>query len=142
MLCPKHLRALASAIVVLTTTLGLLAPSPVEATTGHGATATPANVTAHPWPYDGCSASPERGPGWDFHHACIHHDGCYRGHWAGRRTCDDWFHRDMRASCLVLHPSGGLGRWACNGIAALYWSAVRLFGSGAYAHRRVDVPLR
>ena len=82
MLCPKRLGAFVSATVVLTLTLGLLAPTPAGATTGHGAVATPANLTPHPWPYDGCSASPERGPGWDFHHACIHHDGCYRGHWA------------------------------------------------------------
>jgi hypothetical protein len=142
MLCPKRCAAFALATVVLTATLALLAPTPAGATIGHGAVATPANATPHPWPHDGCSASPERGPGWDFHHACIHHDGCYRGHWADRRTCDDWFHRDMRASCRVLHPSSTLGRWACTGLAALYWSAVRLLGSGAYAHRQVDVAVR
>ena len=33
------------------------------------------------------------GPGWDFHHACVHPDGCYRGRWAScswsaeRATC-------------------------------------------------------
>ncbi|HEY5699806.1 MAG TPA: phospholipase A2 [Acidimicrobiales bacterium] len=142
MLCPKRSGAFVLTTVALTITLGLLAPNAAGATTGHGGVATPANLTPHPWPYDGCSAAPERGPGWDFHHACIHHDGCYRGHWASRRTCDGWFLRDMRASCLVLHPSGVLGRWACDGIAAVYYSAVRLFGAAAYAHRRVDVPVR
>lgn len=126
--------AAALAALLLAGVAGLLAPDSAGASTAHGAVATPANTTPHPWPYDGCSAAPERGPGWDFHHACIHHDGCYRGHWASRRTCDDWFRRDMRASCLVLHPSAGLRRWACEGVAAVYYTAVRAFGAGAYSH--------
>ena len=138
-----RLAAAAVTLVVSALAVGLLAPAPADASTGHGTVATPANATRHPWSYDGCSASPERGPGWDFHHACIHHDGCYRGHWAGRRTCDRWFLRDMRASCRVLHPSAwSFGRWACFRVASVYYGAVRLFGAGAYAHRRVDVALR
>lgn len=111
------------------------------ATTGHGATATPANMSSHPWSYDGCSSSPERGPGWDFHHACIHHDGCYRGHWAGRSTCDTWFRTDMRASCLVLHPDNAWTRVACNGLAEVYHRFVRTFGDRAYDRHSVTVAL-
>jgi hypothetical protein len=133
--------AAALAAVALLATLAVASAPPAAASTGHGSVATPANLTAHPWPHDGCSASPERGPGWDFHHACIHHDGCYRGHWASRRTCDRWFLRDMRSSCQVLH-GGGWRRWPCVAVAAVYHSAVRLFGASAYDRRRVDVPVR
>lgn len=140
MLFPKRFGAAAAATVALT--LGVVAPTDAAATTVHGSVATPANMTPHPWSYDGCSNAPERGPGWDFHHACIHHDGCYRGHWVGRDTCDAWFHRDMRSSCRVLHPTGTLARWGCYGIAALYHAAVRAFGAGAYALHRVDVAVR
>jgi hypothetical protein len=127
--------------VVALTIGGVTVATTASATTTHGAVATPANWTTHPWSSDGCSASPERGPGWDFHHACVHHDGCYRGHWASRRTCDDWFHRDMRASCRVLHDSAW-GRWPCDGLAGVYFAAVRAFGAHAYADHAVDVPLR
>ena len=133
--------AAALAAILLIGAAGLLAPAPAGATTVHGSLATPANATPHPWPYDGCSAAPERGPGWDFHHACIHHDGCYRGHWQSRRTCDGWFLRDMQASCRVLHPTGVIGRWACAGVAAVYYAAVRAFGAGAYSHRLVGAPV-
>jgi len=133
--------AAALAAILLTGAAGLLAPDPAGATTVRGAVATPANSTRHPWPYDGCSAAPERGPGWDFHHACIHHDGCYRGHWQSRRGCDGWFRRDMRASCAVLHPWPGLRRWACEAVATVYYAAVRAFGAGAYSHRLVDAPV-
>ena len=119
----------------------LTAAAPAAATTARGTVATPANDGPHPWTADGCSASPERGPGWDFHHGCVHHDGCYRGHWASRRTCDDWFHRDLRASCRVLHATAW-GRWPCYGVAAAYYGAVRAFGGSAYADRSVKVPLR
>ena len=133
--------AVALAAILLTGAAGLLAPDPAQATTGPGAAATPANSTPHPWSYDGCSAAPERGPGWDFHHACIHHDGCYRGHWQSRQGCDGWFRRDMRASCVVLPPSAGLRRWACEAVASVYYTAVRAFGAGAYGHHLVDAPV-
>jgi hypothetical protein len=138
---PQRLGAAALAAILLTGAAGLVAAAPAGATTGHGAVATPANGTAHPWSTDGCSAAPERGPSWDFHHACIHHDGCYRGHWRSRRTCDGWFLRDMRASCRVLHPSGVVRRWACRGVASVYWAAVRAFGASAYHHRVVGAPV-
>ena len=42
---------------------GAPGPEPGRGHHHHGAVATPANLTSHPWPYDGCSAAPERGPG-------------------------------------------------------------------------------
>jgi hypothetical protein len=122
---------------VLALTAGSAAAHPTR-----GATATPRNMTGHPWSTDGCSNSPERGPGWDFHHACIHHDGCYRGHWAGQSTCDSWFLRDMRASCAVTSPRAGLLRSFCSFIAGAYHQAVRLFGASAYARGSIAIRLR
>ena len=137
----QRLGATALAAILLTGAAGLLAPAPAGASTTPGAVATPANSTRHPWSYDGCSAAPERGPGWNFHHACIHHDGCYRGHWRSRQLCDSWFRRDMRASCRVLHPSSGLRRWACEAVASVYYTAVRAFGAGAYRRHLVNAPV-
>jgi len=123
--------------------LGVLARAdPAGAHTRRGSRATPANSSSHPWSTDGCSASPERGPSWDFHHACVHHDGCYRGHWASRGTCDEWFRLDMRASCTVTHRSPGTGRTLCYWLAAVYHQAVRRFGASAYAHASTFIPLR
>ena len=132
-----HLRLGAAALVALAV---LATAAAASASTTRGAVATPANVTSHPWSYDGCSNAPDRGPVWDFHHACVHHDGCYRGHWASRRTCDEWFHRDLRASCRVLHDRAW-GRWPCYGVAAGFYGAVRAFGGSAYSRHSVSVPV-
>lgn len=128
-----HYGAAALAAILTTAGLGPALAAPA-AGSDRGEVATPANPTRHRWTTDGCSAAPERGPGWDFHHACVHHDGCYRGHWASRRTCDRWFHRDMHASCWVLHTGSAWRRWLCLGVARAYHVAVRLFGASAYAH--------
>jgi hypothetical protein len=138
----SRLGAAAFAATLLVLGVPLPAPPPAAGTPLRGAVATPANDSRHPWPTDGCTASPERGPGWDFHHGCVHHDGCYRGHWASRRTCDSWFLRDLRASCRYLHPTIGFGRWACDFLAATYHAAVRLFGAPAYLARLVTVAVR
>lgn len=75
--------------------LGLLAPE-AGATTAPGQTATPYNQGGEWWSTDGCSVVPDSGWWGDFHHACVHHDGCYRNHWASKSTCDTWFYNDMR----------------------------------------------
>jgi hypothetical protein len=121
--------------------LVLLTAAPAAASTSRTAVATPRTMTAHPWATDGCSAAPDRGAGFDFHHACVHHDGCYRGHWNSRRTCDDRFRRDLRAGCAERHPSAW-GRWPCYALAEVYTAAVRLFGGPAYAHHDIDTPTR
>jgi hypothetical protein len=123
-----------------------------SATTTPGVNATPYNVTAHPWTSDGCTWVPDNGTHsayvyigrypygtsvlyaawWDFNHACMHHDGCYRGHWRDRATCDAWFLNDMNASCAALHPSNSAARYVCGQKASQYYSGVRAFGQRAY----------
>jgi hypothetical protein len=115
--------ALAAAALVL------LPAASAAASTSHTAVATPRSMSSHPWTTDGCSAAPDRGPGWDW------------GHWSSRRVCDDRFRRDLRATCVELHPSAW-GRWPCYAVAELYATAVRLFGAGAYAHHDVHTPTR
>jgi Prokaryotic phospholipase A2 len=125
---------------------------PAEATTQPGVNATPYNNSSHPWTTDGCSVVPDSGihtakvaygsypflayatvsASWNFNHACIHHDGCYRNHWASRGTCDSWFLNDMRASCSAIHPSSSSKRAVCNDKAAQYYAGVRAFGGPAY----------
>jgi hypothetical protein len=140
---PSARRGLVLLGVSVLTTLGLLvAAAEPGIASPRGTTATPRNDGRHTWSTDGCSASPERGPGWDFHHACVHHDGCYRQHWASRSTCDSWFLRDMTASCAVTHRSPGAGRNLCRFFAAVYHQAVRRFGAGAYANGSSYIPLR
>jgi hypothetical protein len=125
---------------------------PSEATTKPGVNATPYNNGPHPWTTDGCSVVPDSGvhfkkiyygtppwgayfwtsASWNFNHACIHHDGCYRGHWASRSTCDTWFLNDMRASCSAMHPSSAARRIVCNDKAVQYYAGVRALGGPAY----------
>jgi len=136
-----HFPRLAAAALVALALAPALDAEPASASTTRGAVATPANVTSHPWSTDGCSNAPDTGPVWDFRHPCVHHDGCYRGHWASRRTCDDWFHRDLRATCRVLHHSAW-GRWPCYGVAASFYAAVRAFGGSAYSRHSVTAPVR
>ncbi|MGH9156722.1 MAG: hypothetical protein ACRD1K_13000, partial [Acidimicrobiales bacterium] len=81
--------------------------SAASATQTPGVNATPYNDGSHWWSSDGCSVVPDSGfhtknvyvgrppwgasvpvtASWDFHHACVHHDGCYRNRWASRETC-------------------------------------------------------
>ena len=117
-----------------------------NAHTGPG-NATPANDGWHPWPTDACST-----PGininsvagiFNFRHACIHHDGCYKGfltngrptYWVSRSQCDSWFLYDMQASCRWQHGSDPNQSWAgrqCMQWAANYHWAVRTYARGAY----------
>jgi hypothetical protein len=135
-------RAALAAVLAGLALVGLLVGAPPAGAAPRGSTATPANDGRHGWSTDGCSASPERGPGWDFHHACVHHDGCYRQHWSSRSSCDSWFLRDMAASCAVTHRRAGTGRNVCRFFAAVYHQAVRRFGASAYANGSSYIPLR
>jgi hypothetical protein len=113
--------------------------------TGQGP-AVPANHGWHPWPTDGCStpgANIGAIPGvFDFGHACVHHDGCYKGfplngqptYWVSRSQCDQWFIDDMNASCRWQHATGlgsASGR-TCEATARAYRWAVRTFAGPAY----------
>ena len=129
------------AIAAMTLILGAIVGSstPASATTTRGVQATPYNNGSHPWSTDGCSVVPDWGPSWvggayfDFNHACIHHDGCYRQHWADRGTCDKWFLNDMYASCNAIHPAWRPGqRASCYNQAVIYYNGVRAFGNSAY----------
>ncbi len=105
------------------------------ATTTPGIAATPFNEGGEWWSSDGCSWVPDSGyhtikvngakvtGHYDFHHACVHHDGCYRNKWATRSTCDLWFRNDMYASCAALRSNS-----ACYARADLYYRGVRVLG--------------
>ena len=109
--------------------LGALAiAGPALASTTPGVNATPFNWTGHSWSSDGCSWSPDRGPNFDFAHACLHHDGCYRNHWADKNTCDAWFYNDMKATCSAMHKRAIFVN-LCNGVALTYYKFAQRFGA-------------
>ena len=121
-----------------------------EASTTYGVNATPYNQGGEWWSSDGCSVVRDYGWakyggrwGWfNFHHACVHHDGCYRHHWASKETCDQWFLNDMRASCRAIakrYPK--LSEHACRDRAWWYYQGVRIFGRQAYNQRTHFVPM-
>ncbi|MDJ0382025.1 phospholipase A2 [Streptomyces sp. G-G2] len=137
-------RFVGAATAVLGAAALLLVPaSPASATTAPGANATPFNEGGETWDTDGCTDVPDSGVHFarvqfgkppfsaygylagrfDFHHACKHHDGCYRFRWADRATCDQWFRNDMHASCAALKSNA-----ACDARAELYYWGVRVFG--------------
>lgn len=142
---PHHLRRRARA-VVLALLLGVLATTalpgaPAASASSRGRPATPGTMSSHPWSTDGCSVVPDRGTTWlgwvparyDFHHACVHHDGCYRGRWASRASCDRRFLDDLARSCRELHPRAEARRRACGFRGLVYYVGVRAFGASAYA---------
>jgi len=127
------------ALLAIVLGVSLAGAQPASATTTTGVQATPYNNSAHPWTTDGCSVVPDwgtsaTGGAWfDFNHACIHHDGCYRGHWSDRATCDRWFLNDMIASCNAIHPWWRPdSRSSCYGQANIYYTGVRTLGGSAY----------
>lgn len=133
---------LLAALLIVT---GLASGGVAVAHTTQGS-AIPSNDGAHPWPSDGCST-----PGmsidsvasiFSFHHACVHHDGCYIGfpgdgrptYWTTRLQCDTWFLYDMQASCRWQHGTAPVS-WAareCLQWADNYLWAVRTYGSSGY----------
>lgn len=141
-------RLLAAALLVTVIGLAGLQPS-ADAHSGSG-TATPANDRHHPWSSNGCGpvgfghVIPDRVRHvFDFHHPCVHHDGCYQGYptvdgvvrFQPRNACDFIFLRDMRASCHLLHGRD-LTRTTrarqCASAASTYHQAVRRFGRASY----------
>ena len=142
---PGPARRIATALLALVvTTVGVVATtaSPASATTARGVQATPYNNSSHPWSTDGCSKVPDWGPYFNFGHACVHHDGCYRGRWSDRGTCDRWFLNDMNASCNAIHPWWApVDRARCYAVAQAYYRGVRAFGGSAFAARSHTAPL-
>lgn len=142
---PRRSKAFAAAVVMATALTCSLGTSPASATTMPGVQTTPFNMTGHPWSYDGCSLVQPRGTHfgayYDFLHACIHHDGCYRNRWASKATCDQWFYNDMMASCRALHSVWSWQRPGCMSRGSLYYLGVYYFGGNAYNNRTVYAPM-
>jgi hypothetical protein len=115
--------------------LMVLSSGTASAHTG-GGNATPYNQGGESWSNNGCTAVPDSGWHWgarfDFRHACVHHDGCYGGHWASRSTCDEWFWNDMYAWLSRRH------RQLCYDIGYAYYRGVRNFGSPFYNNRSIS----
>ena len=75
---------------------------------------------------------PDSGPNFDFTTACAGHDSCYGTHHGegevARKACDDKFLADMLGSCTAQWPRQAVRRAACNAVAGIYYSGVRLGG--------------
>lgn len=132
---------LASGIMALTSAAVVLTASPASAHSS--GSATPFNYYWHSWQtWDmECSWSPDVGPYWNFFHACVHHDGCYKYHWAVKDTCDWWFLRDMRASCDATQAAG-YWRNRCYDMAWVYYAAVVHLGRPYYDKGLISTPTR
>lgn len=139
-------------------TVGYLSLGEASGSTGPGVNATPFNASDHWWEDDGCTLVDDRGMayhpyrersgGWSqagaffsFEHACEHHDGCYRHHWASKGTCDEWFYNDMKASCDALYPRDRARNGVCRTEAWKYYKGVQLFGLPAYRSESIKAPL-
>lgn len=142
-----RLSMLRRAAVVLVAVVGMAGvglgatASPADATTTKGVTATPHNQGGEWWTTDGCSVVPDSGATFNFHHACVHHDGCYRHRWASKQTCDWWFWNDMRASCAAMFRAWDPRSAPCNSRAYAYYSGVYYFGQSAYNQKTVYIPM-
>ncbi|AVV44190.1 phospholipase A2 [Streptomyces sp. ID05-04B] len=110
--------------------------SPASASTAPGVNATPFNEGDEYWDTDGCTGVKDSSSYFDFHHACKHHDGCYKFHWSDRATCDQWFRNDMEASCSALHANQ-----ACYAVARLYYFGVRAFGEVPWSMHNIEVSM-
>jgi hypothetical protein len=139
----RTMSPLGRALILLVVTAVLLAgagTAPVANAHTSGGNATGGGQW-HPWTSDACSKVPNWSPGFfNFTHACQHHDGCYRGHWASRSTCDRWFYNDMRASCRTSSTLGVM-RTRCYQVALLYYTGVIALGHGAYKKHSHVIPL-
>lgn len=80
------------------------------------------------WSSDACSWSPDKPVGFDFKPGCHRHDFGYRNYKkqgrfndTSKKKIDDNFYSDLKGICK--------GNAACNGIAWIYYQAVRKMGS-------------
>jgi hypothetical protein len=132
-------RFTAQLILSIVAVLAMIGTTGGLAEAGHGGPAVPSNNYGDSWATDGCSWVPDSGLAlgggfYDFNHACKHHDGCYRMHWADKNTCDQWFKNDMYASCDELHRGfwDSTNNYSCKSQADIYYRGVQLFGRPAY----------
>ncbi|KAF2449699.1 hypothetical protein P171DRAFT_322717, partial [Karstenula rhodostoma CBS 690.94] len=82
------------------------------------------------WSSDGCSSSPDNPFGFDFLNSCYRHDFGYRNFNAQARftdanklRIDDNFHNDLYNQCAKQSFTS-----ICEGLADVYYAAVRAFG--------------
>jgi RHS repeat-associated protein len=76
---------------------------------------------------NGCTNSPDSGPGFNFHRSCDGHDLCYNAR-RGRAFCDEGFRKAMRRSCASQFVAATF----CLGLAEIYYRTVRVFGGRFY----------
>ena len=87
---------------------------------------------AFDWSTDYCSASPDQPLGFDFRQPCARHDFGYRNYKAmgqfpaNKARVDSAFYEDLKRVCATYSV---LVRATCNGLAATYYNAVKLFGA-------------
>jgi hypothetical protein len=83
------------------------------------------------WSTDYCSDSPDQPLGFDFRLPCARHDFGYRNYRdlgqfaANKARVDSAFYEDLKRVCATYST---LLRSTCNGLAAVYYNAVKLFG--------------
>ncbi|KAF2819077.1 hypothetical protein CC86DRAFT_243438, partial [Ophiobolus disseminans] len=85
------------------------------------------------WTSNGCSVAPDDPFGFDFLKACTRHDFGYRNYKQQRRcesahkkVLDLNFRNDMYTQCAKERDERT--RDACENVAALYYSSVKIFG--------------
>ncbi|WP_433125167.1 phospholipase [Micromonospora sp. CA-240977] len=90
---------------------------------------------AFDWSTDYCTTSPDNPLGFPFQLSCARHDFGYRNYRAlgtfsaNKSRLDSAFYADLQRACDT-YPLGATHD-ACNGLAWIYYQAVRLFGSPA-----------
>jgi hypothetical protein len=84
------------------------------------------------WSSDGCSDSPDNPLGFNFLPSCERHDFGYRNYKdegrfpAYKARIDSNFKKDMDNYCATLNA---IEKAACDGVAEIYYEAVKEFGS-------------
>ncbi|KXX73317.1 hypothetical protein MMYC01_210242 [Madurella mycetomatis] len=93
------------------------------------------------WDSDGCSSSPDNPFGFPFVPACHRHDFGYRNYRAqnrftdaGKLRVDNQFRTDLYYQCRSVSAQG-----VCEGLAEVYYAAVRAFGGETQSKRDEDL---
>lgn len=98
------------------------------------------NPSTLDWTSDGCTSSPDNPLGFNFPPACNRHDFGYHNYrlqnrftQSGKKRIDDNFRTDLKYQCSFENF-----RSVCNGLADVYYYAVRAFGGGDAGPGRRD----
>lgn len=93
------------------------------------------------WTSDGCTASPDVPLGFNFQPSCQRHDFAYQNYEAQNRfTADAKTKIDLNFKSDMLNECGthgSVGESVCDGVANIYYSAVKLLGGVNDIQRRV-----